>query len=285
MNKIGVILEGFKTDVYSAIQKSAQVGASGVQFYGGIGALDCDKLSASDKKLFQTKLIENNLEVTAICSDLGGHGFAVKAEHKYRVDKTYRIMEWAKELNCSVITTHIGVISENMGKQRENIARACKSLNEWAKALDIYIAIETGPEKIKTLHKFLKEINCSHIAVNYDPANLVMVTGENPIDGVYELKKKIVHTHVKNGIMKKQTDPAIIYNYFAEGGIKDFRLSDYFEETPLLEGDVNISEWLNALHKINYDGYLTIERETFGQEHAYEEIGNCVKILKNLLSK
>lgn len=282
MNKIGVILEGFKSDVNNAVDSAISVRADGIQFYGGFGPLDTDKLTPLEKSLFEDKLKENNLEVSAICGDLGGHGFARKNEHEYRIEKTYRMMKWAEELNCSVMTTHIGVIPSIANEQRKNIAQACKELNKRAQTTGTYIAIETGPETISTLKGFLEEIDCEYIAVNYDPANLVMVTGEDPIDGVYQLKDKIVHTHVKDGIMKKQADPAFVYDYFAEGGIEDIRLSDYFEETPLLEGDVNIPEWLNALYEINYKGYLTIERETLKHKNPYIEIENCVNIIKEL---
>lgn len=282
MNKIGVMLESFHTDIESAIKKSAEVGADGIQFYGAMGALDCDKLSFTEKKIFQQKLLDSHLEVSAICGELGGHGFSKKEDNKDRVAKTSRVMKWAKELNCSVVTTHIGVIPKEICEQRKNIADACKYLNEEAEKLNVYLAIETGSEKVQTLCDFLSEINCNRIAVNYDPANLVMVTGDDPILGVYILKDKIVHTHVKDGIMKKQTDPSTIYNYFAEGGIEDLRLSDYFEETTLLQGSVNIPEWLSSLNAIHYEGYLTLERETLGQDQAYEEIYKCITIIKSI---
>ena len=81
--------------------------------------------------------------------------------------------------------------------------------------------------------------------VNFDPANFVMVTGDDPVKGVYTLKDYIVHTHAKDGIMKQKSDPKD-YTFFAEGGIEDLRLEDYFLETPLGEGHVD-SYWLKAL--------------------------------------
>ena len=75
------------------------------------------------------------------------------------------------------------------------------------------------------------------------------------------LKDYIVHTHAKDGVMIKKTDPQVIYDFFADGGIEDLRLSDYFLETPLGEGHVDFDAYLNALREIGFNGYLTIERE------------------------
>jgi sugar phosphate isomerase/epimerase len=38
------------------------------------------------------------------------------------------------------------------------------------------------------------------VAVNLDPANFVMVTGDDPVQAVYTLKDYIVHTHAKDGV-------------------------------------------------------------------------------------
>jgi sugar phosphate isomerase/epimerase len=100
------------------------------------------------------------------------------------------------------------------------------------------------------------------VGVNLDPANFVMVTGQDPVEAVELLGKYIVHTHVKDGKLLKKTDPKIIYDCFAEGGIEALNIADYFIETPLGEGDVDFPKYIAALQKAGFDGYLTIERET-----------------------
>lgn len=61
--------------------------------------------------------------------------------------------------------------------------------------------------------------------------------------------------------MLRRTDPKMIYDFFAEGGIGDLRLEEYFLETPLGQGKVDFDGWMQALRDIGYTGYLTIERE------------------------
>ena len=49
------------------------------------------------------------------------------------------------------------------------------------------------------------------MAVNLDPANLAMVTRDDPVQAVYNLKDYIVHTHAKDGRKLLERDPEIIY--------------------------------------------------------------------------
>ena len=100
------------------------------------------------------------------------------------------------------------------------------------------------------------------MGVNLDPANFVMVTGQDPVEAVKLLGEYIVHTHVKDGVMLKKTDPKIIYDHFAEGGIEALNVADFFLETPLGEGKVDFESYIAALRSVGFDGYLTVERET-----------------------
>lgn len=282
MNKIGVMLEAFHTDILSSIALAAKSGAEGVQFYGGTGISDCDRLSSREKLDIRRQLKNCGLTVSAICADLGGHGFAKESDNPQRIQKTKSIMQWTKELDCSIITTHLGVIPNEKNNTWHTLADACKRLNELGETFQISVALETGSETVQTLKQFLTDINCPHIAVNYDPANLVMVTGDDPCGGVLQVHDKIVHVHVKDGIMLKQADPSFIYNYFAEGGIEDFRLSDYYLETPLGKGSVDIPKWIKTLKSVSYNGFYTIERETH-LENCFLEISSCVSLVRTLL--
>ena len=66
-------------------------------------------------------------------------------------------------------------------------------------------------EVLDTLGDFLDSLNSTGVAVNLDPANLRMVTGDDPVKAVHRLKKYIVHTHAKDGNRLAVGDPEIIY--------------------------------------------------------------------------
>jgi len=281
-NRIGVMVDSFKVGVKEGIKKAREVGASAIQLYAVSGEMDPDNLDQNGRKELAKFIKANDLEIAAVCGDLGGHGFERKEDNEWKIEKSKKIVDLTNDLGANIITTHIGVIPEDLNSKKAQImAEACFELGSYAEKRDSYFAIETGPEKTSRLKKFLDSLGTKGMAVNYDPANLVMVTGEDPVKGVYNVKDYIVHTHAKDGKMIQQEDPAVIYNYFAEGGIEDLRLSDYFIETPLGEGDVDFPSYLDALEDIGFEGYFTIEREV--GENPEADIKKAVKFLKGIL--
>jgi L-ribulose-5-phosphate 3-epimerase len=278
-NNIGVMVDSFRLDIKEGIKKAKELGADGIQIYAVSGKMDPENLTSADRKELLKYIKDNDLVVSALCGDLGGHGFTRREDNALKIEKSKRIMELAKDLETKVVTTHIGVIPEKQSHERFKILQeACEELGEYGENMGACFAIETGPEKASTLKVFLDSLRSKGVRVNFDPANLVMVTGDDPVQGVYTLKDYIVHTHVKDGVMFKQTDPEIIYNFFAEGGIGNLKLEDYFLETTLGTGTVDFKAYLKALEHIGYQGFLTIEREV--GENPLKDIKDAVDFLK-----
>ena len=260
--KIGVITDCFKTDLEESIKTAGRLGLSGVQIYATTGEFSPVTLTEEKKALYKKLLKENGLTVSALCGDMGGHGFEIEADNAERIEKTKAIIDLAVEFQAKVVTTHIGVIPADETSERFGVMlKALTACGEYAKEKGVTMAIETGPETAPTLLKFVSQIK-GGVGVNLDPANFVMVTGQNPVEAVYMLKDYIVHTHLKDGKMLKKTDPKIIYDHFAEGGIEALNVADFFIETPVGEGDVDFIGYVQALKDIGFDGFLTIERET-----------------------
>jgi L-ribulose-5-phosphate 3-epimerase len=277
--KIGVIIKSLKLNAVEGIKKAAQIGASGIQIHAVSGETAPENLNMSKRKELLDIIKSNGLEVAAVCGDLGGHGFSDQKENAWRIEKSKRIMDLAKELETDIITTHIGVIPKNSSHPRWQIMQeACEKLGEYADSLNAIFAIETGPETADELKGFLDSLKSNGVRVNMDPANLVMVTGENPKEAVYKLSDYIVHTHAKDGIMMFKKDPEVIYGII-EDTIKEQRA---FKEVPLGEGDVHFPSYLKALSDIGYNGYLTIEREV-GDE-PIKDIQKAVSFLRDTMN-
>ena len=279
--KIGVITDCFKLPLDESIKLAGKLGFDGIQIYATTGEFSPEVLTTERKSEVRSLLMENHLEISALCGDMGGYGFQIESDNAERIQKTKRIIDLAEEFEVGVITTHIGVIPENKDNPRYSVMldAMCKC-GEYAADKKITLAIETGPEKASTLPSFLQDTN-GGIGVNLDPANFVMVTGQDPVEAVQVLGKYIVHTHAKDGVMLKQTDPEIIYDCFAKGGIEALNVADYFLETPLGDGDVDYAKYINALRGIGYDGYLTIERET--GENPISDIQKSLNTLRNII--
>ena len=277
--KIGVITDCFKLPLDESLALAGDLGFSGVQIYATTGEFSPEALTAERKSEIKAILKEKGLEISALCGDMGGHGFQIREDNPERIEKTKAIIDLAEEFGVSVITTHIGVIPADPNHPRYLVMLdALTKCGEYAAAKGITLAIETGPETAKTLFEFLEKTN-GGVGVNLDPANFVMVTGQDPVEAVELLGKYIVHTHAKDGVMLKSTDPEIIYEHFAPGGIEALNVADFFLETPLGEGKVDFPAYIAALKKVGFDGYLTIERETGADPIA------DIKMAKSAVSK
>jgi len=260
--KLGVITDCFKKNFKDSVVLAGSLGFSGVQVYATTGEFSPSVLSESDIECYRELLAKNGLEISALCGDMGGHGFEIAADNPERIEKTKEIIDLACKFGTKVITTHIGVIPADTASEKyKTMLSALSACGDYAKERGVTLAIETGPETADVLYGFVNAAG-DGVGVNLDPANFVMVTGQDPAAAVRLLGKKIVHTHLKDGKMLKKTDPLIIYNHFAEGGIEALNVADFFIETPVGEGDVDWADYISALREIGYDGYLTIERET-----------------------
>jgi L-ribulose-5-phosphate 3-epimerase len=276
--KIGVIIDSFKLSLIDGIKKAKEVGALGIQIYATSGAMAPETLTASRRKEVLDMVESNGLVISALCGDLGS-GFIQKATNSLKIDKSKRIMDLAKDLNTNIITTHIGVIPEDPTHPRWSVLQeACEALGEYGDSVGASFAIETGPETSLVLKKFLDSLTSKGVRVNLDPANLVMVTGDDPVKAVLLLKDYIVHTHAKDGIMLRKGNPEVIYGMIEE----EIQSMEAFREVPLGEGSVNFFEYLKALDSIGYNGFLTIEREV--GDNPEKDIRTAVNFLNKVIS-
>ena len=209
---IGVLMDGFRTDTLTALDKAVAVGATGIQVYATRGEMSPENMNP----------------------------------------------DLAKDLETDVITTHIGVVPNDPSHPRYAIMQdACGQLAAYADSMQAHFAVETGPEIATTLKGFLDSLHSKGVSVNLDPANFVMVTGDDPVQAVYTLKDYIVHTHAKDGKRLHYVSPEILYGMEESDMLNDAS----FIELPLGEGDVDFPAYFKALNDIGYKGFLTIERE------------------------
>ena len=255
--KIGVMVESFRKDFRYGVEMAAKLGAQGIQKYA-----THDETEWSDAQIAEALDIvkSNGLVFSALCGDFG-HGFTNPEYNKIYVEKSKRVIDLAKKLECSVVTTHIGVVPVEENETKEIMRKACRELAIYADSMEAAFAVETGPEMAAVLCDFLDSLGAGGVRVNFDPANLVMLVGDRPETAVKTLGKYIVHTHAKDGI----------------------KLEKGWKELPLGEGDVNFDTYLPALVSTGFDGFLTIEREA--GETPEKDIGMAADFLREKLAK
>lgn len=271
---IGVILESLRLPLSEALDTVSSLGAQGIQVYATNGELSPKNLSGDMRRDFPRMVRDRGLAISALCGDLG-RGFGNRELNPQLIEDSKRIIDLALEWGTNIVTTHIGVVPADSAHPRYKIMQdACGELAEYADSIKAHFAVETGPETAQTLCGFLDSLHSRGVAVNLDPANLVMVTGDDPVRAVHTLKNYIVHTHAKDGRKLYDKDPEKIYGIAFDTEVTD----PAFIELPLGEGDVPFADYLNALREIGYEGYLTIEREVGDQ--PVRDIETAVRFLR-----
>ncbi|MBR6728530.1 MAG: sugar phosphate isomerase/epimerase [Clostridia bacterium] len=275
---IGAMLDSFRLDTKSAVKKAAEIGAKGLQMYSTSGENSPENLTGSKRKELLDYVKSHGLVFSAICGDLG-RGFWQAELNPELIEKSKRILDLAKELETDVVTTHIGVVPEDKTCDRYKIMQeACFELSRYADSIQSHFAIETGPETSMVLKEFLDSLGSTGVAVNLDPANLIMITGDDPVQAVYNLKDYIVHTHAKDGTRFGYTNPEQIYGLIPRG--EDF--VKQYKEMPLGTSSVPFPAYMKALEDIGYKGFLTIEREV-GDDPA-ADIKTAVNYLQDIIA-
>jgi sugar phosphate isomerase/epimerase len=275
---VGVLLDSFRKPVPHALDDATRLGAQGIQVYATQGELSPKSMTPSLRREFAARVRDHGLQISALCGDLG-QGFHRPEVNPRLIEDSKRILELAKDLGCSIVTTHIGVVPSDANHPRYRIMQdACGELSRFAAQMDAHFAVETGPEPAAVLKGFLDGLGNRGVAVNFDPANLVMVTGDDPVKAVHTLKDYIVHTHAKDGVRLYYRDPEEVYGVVESAIVT----SPSFEEVPLGKGKVDFPGWLKALWDVGYRGFLTIEREV--GDDPYRDIALAMDFLHGLMA-
>lgn len=278
---IGVMVDSFRIETREAVKLAAKIGAQGLQMYSTTGVNSPENLNDAARRDLLAFVKDQGLVFSAICGDLG-HGFGNKELNPGLIEKSKRILDFAKDMETDIVTTHIGVVPTDKNHDRYKIMQeACHELAVYADSIGSHFALETGPETSAVLKEFLDSLGSRGVGVNLDPANLVMVTGDDPVVAVHNLKDYIVHTHAKDGNMLYRTNPEYIYGITPRP--EDLKGIRCFEEVPLGQGSVGFPTYLKALEEIGYTGFLTIEREA-GEDPA-ADIKLAIEFLQKTIAE
>lgn len=280
MFQIATLADWFGVGLLEGIRESGRCGAQGVQIYAA-DEFDPRTVSKSTVAAVRSTAREAGQTVTALCGELGGYGFEKAEDNPPKLDYLKRVVDLALDLDCRIVTTHIGVVPGDPSHPRYQVMLdAAGEMAHYAAQRGAVIAVETGPEPLKTLRGFVDACG-KGMGINYDPANLVMVGADDEVSAVAVAGSAIVHTHAKDGRPLTFIEPEEFYHKFAEDGLDWIMSNPCFEETPLGRGNVRWVPYLKALQSVGYDGFLTIEREA---RNGAEDIRMAVGFLRETIA-
>lgn len=160
--------------------------------------------------------------------------------------------DFAKRLGVTDVVTHMGFVPENPNDANyPGFVAAVRSVAAHMQANGQYLLFETGQETPVTLRRLFEDVGLPNLAVNLDPANLILYGKANPVDALEVIGKYVRGVHGKDGC------------YPTNG-------HDLGAETPMGQGRVDFPALLKGLHALGYDGCITIEREIEGDQQAVD---------------
>lgn len=182
-----------------------------------------------------------------------------------RVDALKRASDLAAACHVNAVHTHCGFIPENPNdplyaetvRAIQDVASHCKSNHQ------IFL-METGQESPITMLRALKDAGTENIRVNLDTANLILYGKGEPVGALDVLGRYVRGLHAKDGIYP--VDPKQLGREVAIG-----------------QGRVNFPGVIEALHRLQYTGPITIEREISGPRQE-TDIRNSKMFLERLIS-
>ena len=156
----------------------------------------------------------------------------------------------AQTLGLKLVTFHAGFLPHDTADPV--FAKMLKRLGEVADAFQragITLGFETGQETAPQLLQVLEKLKPRRIAVNFDPANMILYDKGNPIEAMRALAQWISQVHIKDANRTKVP-------------------GTWGEEVVVGTGQVDWPAFFAALREMNFTGDLVIEREAGTQRAA-----------------
>jgi sugar phosphate isomerase/epimerase len=149
----------------------------------------------------------------------------------------------AQAIGLRRVSTHIGFIPRSGDARYQVVVERAAEIARHYQGLGLELLMETGQEAATELLQFLNDVPVKNLAVNFDPANMILYGAGDPVEAVRVLGRHIRHVHIKDARLSDQP------------GLK------WGTEVPFGQGHVDVAGFLGALRQVGYAGPLVIERE------------------------
>ena len=177
-------------------------------------------------------------------------GLVPEAYREMRIRNLCDGADFAKLLEITDVVTHMGFIPENPNDPAWiPFCDAVRQVALHLKANGQYLLFESGQETPVTMLRCFEVVGTDNLGVNLDTANVILYGRANPVDALYVIGKYVRGLHAKDGC------------YPTNG-------HDLGEEKAIGQGMVDFPALIRKLHELSYTGYITIEREIFGEQQA-----------------
>jgi sugar phosphate isomerase/epimerase len=253
-----------------------------IQGVKGLGLPTCqigfETLTADVAKPLKSALVKYGIEATALSEHGPGTrvfdfyegpgtiGIIPRATRKARIRNLNLAADIAEDCGIRSIHTHCGFIPEdpNDPLYSEAVA-AVREVASYCNEQGRLLLCETGEETPIALLRLIQDTAMANVFVNLDLANLILYGKGNPVDAMYVIGRLVRGIHAKDGLFP--TDPRSLG-----------------EEVAIGKGKVDFPAVFEQLRLVGYNGPVTIERETEGDEQREEMLRSKV-FLESVIEK
>ncbi len=170
----------------------------------------------------------------------------------------------AQRIGAKLVTFHAGFLPHD--SKDPTFAKLLGRVRQISKLFadhGLTLSFETGQETGEALVAFLEELKAPNVAVNFDPANMILYDKGDPIEALRLLGKRVKSCHVKDANRTKVP-------------------GNWGDEVPVGTGQVDWPKFFQTLSQIGFDGYCCFEREAGEQRQADISAGRTFveKVLK-----
>jgi L-ribulose-5-phosphate 3-epimerase len=254
--RIGIVAESTGLPVRQAIAQAARMGSEAVQV-DAAGDLGPDALSATGRREFRNLLRSFNQELAALNVPLR-HGLDVAENQQPRLDRIRKAMQLAFDLGARKVVVPCPRIPDDPNSPRaQTLRESLLALGPYGDRVGTVLALEIGFDPAEKVRDYLAGFDTGSLKVTYDPANM-LVNGHDPLANLAPLQGWVAHVHARDA--------------------RSAGLSRGMQEVPVGAGDVEWMAFTATLQVIEYDGFLTVEREQ--GENRLADVVNGVNFLK-----
>ncbi len=219
------------------------------------------QLKSSGVKLTGGMMSFAGEDYTTIAAIRRTGGYVPDSTWETRRESSMNALQLCKELGIKCVGTHIGFVPLSNDPGYATIIERTRQIAEPFAQAGVDLLMETGQEAASELLQFLNDVRSKNVAINFDPANMILYGAGEPVEAIRTLGRHIRHVHVKDAVSSDQP------------GMK------WGTEVPFGQGEVHAGEFVAALDGVGYRGALVIERE--GGDDRFGDVKIAIDALRN----
>ncbi len=254
--RIGIVVESTGLDVRPALTAAARMGAQGIQI-DALRDLAPDSLGATGRREFRNLLRSFDLELAALNVPVR-RGLDVAEDLQPRLERIRKSMQLAFDLGARRVVVPCPKLPDDPATPRANLMReSLIALGTYGDRIGCVVALEVGYDPSEKVKTYLAGFDTGSLKVTYDPANFLL-HGHDPLANLMPLAGLLAHVHARDA--------------------RSAGLSRGLQEVPVGAGDIDWMAFTATLQVLEYDGFLTVEREQ--GEDKLTDVINGVAFLK-----